>query len=1095
MKRFTTIAASILFIVFFYTDFLFGQQRALEIKNPNINELQTNSNAKTLGSVVAGFTTPDQICINTPVQITNTSSGASSYYWTFCAANFTGPPDAVNLGNTGGQLNGPVFTDIAQDNSGNYFVFSVNNYSSQIVRMNFGNSLLNTPVTDNLGNFAGAIPPNAEGIQLVNVGGNWIAIVVGGDPVSGNPSSVAKINFGTSLASTTPTAVNWGNVGGLSYPCDLYVFNEAGNWYGYTINSRNNTVTQFNFGSDFSTLPTGVNLGNLGNMNSPVGMGAINSGGNWYIFITNNTDGSLSRLSFGNSLLNTPISLNIGNPGGSLGNPRDISFINLCNGTEAFVGNAATNTITKLDFGTNLLGNPIPTSLGNVGNLSFPHSLSKLFRVNNDIYSFIPNVNNNTITRVRFAGCSLPGSTVQNPAPIVYSQPGIYDINLLVDVGLPTQTSFCKQIVVTDCASQTCNNWLGLPSFPSFVQVGDLDVPGDQITVEAVFNRTSPYTGGPLFAGDLVSKHKDPVNVNYLLRPNDAEITTTDGVYHIAQAPCEISLDKVYHVAMVYDGVTLKFYRNGFLQAQTPVTGNLFQNDFPTQIGLFNAELYNTNLIGYINEVRIWNVARSQTQIQTYMNTSLPSPPTQPGLLAYYTFNDLLNKQGNPAWNGTLGGQAAILQTNPNCNFTPDNDCCPPITGLFTGNSICPGQTGLLSFHPTSTPTNPPYTISYSDQINSYTQSNVQDGISFAVPVNPVTTTVYPLLKITDADNCATTVTAESATITVNIPANLSITPDTSICRNGMAQLNVSGGQNYTWSPAIYLTNANISNPVAQISQTTRFYVTGTDFNNCNVQDSVTVNILPSPVFQAPPDQKVCNGLSVVLDGANGKNYLYSWSPATALDNPNSPAPVASPDQTTIYNLTISDPVCNQYDSTFNVQVVVNQTPQIIASKSNDINCSTLTSHLSVTGADFYSWVPEENLDNPNSANPIARLPVTTQFIVKGTSTNGCYSYDSLTVNVSETGENAFAVPNAFTPNGDGINDCFGIRNWGSVTLQQFSIYNRWGQCVFETKNPSECWDGTFQGQKQDTGGFVYIIKASSLCGNIVRKGNVLLIR
>ncbi len=236
-----------------------------------------------------------------------------------------------------------------------------------------------------------------------------------------------------------------------------------------------------------------------------------------------------------------------------------------------------------------------------------------------------------------------------------------------------------KKTSTKESVKLSYNNWLGVPSLPSFVQVGDLDVGGDQITVEAVFNRTAPYVGGPPFAGDLVSKHKDPVNVNYLLRPNSAEITTADGIYHVTPSVCDIELNKVYHVAMVYDGVTLKFYRNGFLLSQVAVSGNLFQNDFPTQIGLYNAELYNTNLIGYINEVSIWNVARTQAQIQAFMNTSLPAPATQPGLLAYYIFNNLVNKQGNPAWNGTLGGSAAILQTNPNCNFVADNDCCPQL--------------------------------------------------------------------------------------------------------------------------------------------------------------------------------------------------------------------------------------------------------------------------------------------------------------------------------------------------------------------------------------------------------------------------------
>ncbi|HEU4576536.1 MAG TPA: hypothetical protein VFS36_16165 [Chitinophagaceae bacterium] len=78
--------------------------------------------------------------------------------------------------------------------------------------------------------------------------------------------------------------------------------------------------------------------------------------------------------------------------------------------------------------------------------------------------------------------------------------------------------------------------------------------------------------------------------------------------------------------------------------------------------------------VGYINKVRIWNVARTQNQIMAFMNTSLPNPSAQTGLLAYYSFDNLLNKQGNPAWNGTLGGTATINQLNPSCaTFVADS--------------------------------------------------------------------------------------------------------------------------------------------------------------------------------------------------------------------------------------------------------------------------------------------------------------------------------------------------------------------------------------------------------------------------------------
>jgi hypothetical protein len=72
-------------------------------------------------------------------------------------------------------------------------------------------------------------------------------------------------------------------------------------------------------------------------------------------------------------------------------------------------------------------------------------------------------------------------------------------------------------------SAQNCNNWLGLPSYPSFVKTGDLDIPGDQITVEAEINMTEPYNGGPLLGSDIVAKYADPSDVNYLLRAQNAQ--------------------------------------------------------------------------------------------------------------------------------------------------------------------------------------------------------------------------------------------------------------------------------------------------------------------------------------------------------------------------------------------------------------------------------------------------------------------------------------------------------------------------------------------------------------------------------------------
>jgi gliding motility-associated-like protein len=86
-------------------------------------------------------------------------------------------------------------------------------------------------------------------------------------------------------------------------------------------------------------------------------------------------------------------------------------------------------------------------------------------------------------------------------------------------------------------------------------------------------------------------------------------------------------------------------------------------------------------------------------------------------------------------------------------------------------------------------------------------------------------------------------------------------------------------------------------------------------------------------------------------------------------------------------------------------------------------------------------------------------------------------------------------LPNAFTPNGDGKNDCFGVRKWGTVSNLEFSIFNRWGERVFFTNDPKQCWNGMYKGSWQPNDVFVYLVKANSACGKIFVKGTVMLIK
>jgi gliding motility-associated-like protein len=88
-------------------------------------------------------------------------------------------------------------------------------------------------------------------------------------------------------------------------------------------------------------------------------------------------------------------------------------------------------------------------------------------------------------------------------------------------------------------------------------------------------------------------------------------------------------------------------------------------------------------------------------------------------------------------------------------------------------------------------------------------------------------------------------------------------------------------------------------------------------------------------------------------------------------------------------------------------------------------------------------------------------------------------------------------IPGAFTPNGDGLNDYFGVPEQNKNRLIELKIYNRWGQIVFETKNKSDKWDGKYKNIPQANGLFIYNLVMEDLSGKkrITHKGTVLLLR
>ena len=323
---------------------------------------------------------------------------------------------------------------------------------------------------------------------------------------------------------------------------------------------------------------------------------------------------------------------------------------------------------------------------------------------------------------------------------------------------------------------------------------------------------------------------------------------------------------------------------------------------------------------------------------------------------------------------------------------------------------------------------------------------------------------------------------------------------DTTICPGGSVQLNGSGGINFQWAPPNGLSSTTVSNPTANPVNTTSYLFT-TWVGSCIATDTVTVFVKPFPVIVAGPDVSICQYQSVEISASGGTSY--SWSPSGTLDNANIANPVATPLVTTTYTVSGTDANACPFVGQDSLTVSIIPIPPIFISEDTTIILGTYTI-LSITGGASYLWVPSDGLSDPTSATPIAAPTETTTYVVYITTADGCPAIDSVTIFVVP--DPLLEFPGAFSPNSDGKNDFFRPVILGLAHLDEFRVFNRWGEEVFAISNVNVTggplpldlsWDGTFKGEDQPLGVYVYYLKgvASATGATIALNGNVTLIR
>ncbi|MEI7661798.1 MAG: hypothetical protein WCK34_06365, partial [Bacteroidota bacterium] len=155
-----------------------------------------------LSAQVASFVSPDTVYTGAPVTITNTSTGSSTYYWSFCTGNTLLNPLGTNIGNPGNLLNVPSYPTLVKDGNTCYSFITNEGAGGFLVRNNHGTSFSNNPVTSvNLGTL-GLITDSVLGIKICKDNGVWLGFIL-------NNNRILRLNFGASLGNV-PTASTMG---------------------------------------------------------------------------------------------------------------------------------------------------------------------------------------------------------------------------------------------------------------------------------------------------------------------------------------------------------------------------------------------------------------------------------------------------------------------------------------------------------------------------------------------------------------------------------------------------------------------------------------------------------------------------------------------------------------------------------------------------------------------------------------------------------------------------------------------------------------------------------------------------------------------
>jgi gliding motility-associated-like protein len=706
-------------------------------------------------------------------------------------------------------------------------------------------------------------------------------------------------------------------------------------------------------------------------------------------------------------------------------------------------------------------------------------------------------------------GITIPAGATSNPAYTTYTTTNAAVCDSIVTLNLTINPSVTNTAFLTKCPSQLPTTWNGITisagatSNPAFTTYTTTNVAGCDSIVTLNLTVNSSVTN-TVFLTKCPSQL--PTTWNGITIPAGATSNPTYTAYtttNVAGCDSIVTLNLIIN-SNVTSMATLVLCSN-----QLPATWNGIAIPVGSTSNPAFTTYTTTNAAGCDSTVTLnLNISPSVT--------STVSLALCPGQLPI-TWNGVTIPAGsasNPAFTtytttNVAGCDSIVtlnLTINPSINTTVPLTFCPgQLPTTWNGITIPAGSTSNSAFT-TYTTTNVAgcdsiVTLNLTISPNATSTSSLTlcpgqlpvtwNGIT--IPVGSISNPAYTTYSATSALGCDSTVT-----LNLIINPNVSNSIAATICNGqtyifGTQTLNASGTYTQVFAAAntcdstvtLALTikppattlHVNLSGCVSVVFEGTT-YTTSTELENtytdANGCDSVIRKVhitVKQPVINTITAD-ICRGGSYTFNGAvysNTGTYVDTFTAA------------------------------NGCDSISRLELTVHELPAVTLTEHGTDHphyCLGDSVNLTASGADNYQWWWRNN--SPSLGTGVDKavpLYATIQKIwVEGSDNYGCS--DTAEITIKAQGCCSLMMPNAFSPNGDGMNDNFGPETIGHPKGYAMRIYNRWGQMIYVSYKIEQKWDGTYNGQLAELGTYFYMVTGDCANGEPIQmKGDIILLR